>query len=58
MVKVGDKINIKQSLITTEGEKALIDIFCYQYGVCKKIKISVVDKMSTGKLIMVLYTEK
>ncbi|WMY96891.1 MAG: 2-oxo acid dehydrogenase subunit E2 [Arsenophonus sp.] len=53
LVKVGELINIDQSLITVEDEKALIEIPSPQSGIVKEIKISIGDKISTGKLIMI-----
>ncbi|WP_348666204.1 2-oxo acid dehydrogenase subunit E2 [Arsenophonus symbiont of Ornithomya chloropus] len=53
LVKVGELINIDQSLITVEDEKALIEIPSPETGIVKEIKVSVGDKISTGKLIMI-----
>ncbi|MGP1954888.1 MAG: biotin/lipoyl-containing protein, partial [Arsenophonus sp. NC-QC1-MAG3] len=53
MVKVGDKVNVEQSLITVEGEKASIEVPSPQAGILKEIKVAVGDKVTTGKLIMV-----
>ncbi|MGI3428910.1 pyruvate dehydrogenase complex dihydrolipoyllysine-residue acetyltransferase [Providencia stuartii] len=54
MVKVGDKVEAEQSLITVEGDKASMEVPSPQAGVVKEIKIAVGDKVTTGKLIMVL----
>ncbi|WMY96263.1 MAG: 2-oxo acid dehydrogenase subunit E2 [Arsenophonus sp.] len=56
LVKVGELINIDQSLITVEDEKALIEIPSPQAGIVKEIKVSIGDKISTGKLIMIFDT--
>ncbi|MFP3029374.1 MAG: dihydrolipoyllysine-residue acetyltransferase [Arsenophonus sp.] len=53
MVKVGDKVDVEQSLITVEGEKASMEIPSPEAGVVKEIKVAVGDKVATGKLIMV-----
>ncbi|KGT88346.1 pyruvate dehydrogenase [Erwinia typographi] len=53
MVKVGDKVDVEQSLITVEGDKASMEVPSPQAGVVKEIKISVGDKVETGKLIMI-----
>ncbi|BGI50963.1 MAG: pyruvate dehydrogenase complex dihydrolipoyllysine-residue acetyltransferase [Arsenophonus endosymbiont of Ceratovacuna japonica] len=53
MVKVGDKVNIEQSLITIEGEKVSIEIPSPYTGIVKEIKISIGDKITTGNLIMI-----
>lgn len=58
MVKVGDKVDVEQSLITVEGEKASMEVPSPQAGVVKEIKVTVGDKVATGKLIMVFDTEK
>ncbi|HGI5214351.1 TPA: pyruvate dehydrogenase complex dihydrolipoyllysine-residue acetyltransferase [Providencia alcalifaciens] len=53
MVKVGDKVEAEQSLITVEGDKASMEVPSPQAGVVKEIKIAVGDKVTTGKLIMI-----
>ncbi|MEW2740473.1 pyruvate dehydrogenase complex dihydrolipoyllysine-residue acetyltransferase [Providencia sp. PROV130] len=57
MVKVGDKVEAEQSLITVEGDKASMEVPSPQAGVVKEIKIAVGDKVTTGKLIMVFEAE-
>ncbi|MGG4610427.1 pyruvate dehydrogenase complex dihydrolipoyllysine-residue acetyltransferase [Providencia sp. Me31A] len=57
MVKVGDKVEAEQSLITVEGDKASMEVPSPQAGVVKEIKIAVGDKVATGKLIMVFEAE-
>ncbi|MDV5138847.1 pyruvate dehydrogenase complex dihydrolipoyllysine-residue acetyltransferase [Chimaeribacter arupi] len=52
MVKVGDKVEVEQSLIAVEGDKASMEVPSPQAGVVKEIKVSVGDKVETGKLIM------
>ncbi|MFB0975488.1 MAG: pyruvate dehydrogenase complex dihydrolipoyllysine-residue acetyltransferase [Tolumonas sp.] len=53
LVKVGDKVEADQSLITVEGDKASMEVPAPEAGVVKEIKIAVGDKVSTGSLIMV-----
>ncbi len=53
LVKVGDKVEAEQSLITVEGDKASMEVPSPQAGVVKEIKVSVGDKTGTGKLIMI-----
>ncbi|WP_435929109.1 pyruvate dehydrogenase complex dihydrolipoyllysine-residue acetyltransferase [Dryocola sp. BD613] len=53
MVKVGDKVEAEQSLITVEGDKASMEVPAPFAGTVKEIKISTGDKVSTGSLIMV-----
>ncbi|MBB6638949.1 pyruvate dehydrogenase complex dihydrolipoyllysine-residue acetyltransferase [Proteus mirabilis] len=58
MVKVGDRIEEEQSLITVEGDKASIEVPSPQAGIVKEIKIAVGDKVETGSLIMIFDTEE
>ncbi|WP_431296953.1 pyruvate dehydrogenase complex dihydrolipoyllysine-residue acetyltransferase [Rahnella sp. PAMC 25559] len=53
MVKVGDKVEAEQSLITVEGDKASMEVPAPFAGTVKEIKIAAGDKVSTGSLIMV-----
>ncbi|HCH50531.1 MAG TPA: pyruvate dehydrogenase complex dihydrolipoyllysine-residue acetyltransferase [Proteus sp.] len=57
MVKVGDRIEEEQSLITVEGDKASMEVPSPQAGVVKEIKIAVGDKVQTGSLIMIFDAE-
>ena len=52
MVKVGDSIEVDQSIINVEGDKASMEVPAPIAGVVKEILINVGDKVSTGKLIM------
>ncbi|PHM74368.1 pyruvate dehydrogenase complex dihydrolipoyllysine-residue acetyltransferase [Xenorhabdus kozodoii] len=53
LVKVGDAVEAEQSLITVEGDKASMEVPSPQAGVVKEIKVTVGDKVATGKLIMI-----
>ncbi|MEA1063611.1 pyruvate dehydrogenase complex dihydrolipoyllysine-residue acetyltransferase [Erwinia sp. HR93] len=53
LVKVGDKVDAEQSLITVEGDKASMEVPSPQAGIVKEIKVSVGDKTQTGALIMI-----
>ncbi|TKU79019.1 pyruvate dehydrogenase complex dihydrolipoyllysine-residue acetyltransferase [Citrobacter sp. wls706] len=53
LVKVGDKVEAEQSLITVEGDKASMEVPAPFAGTVKEIKISTGDKVSTGSLIMI-----
>ncbi len=53
MVKVGDKVEVEQSLITVEGDKASMEVPSPKAGVVKEIKVAVGDTVATGKLIMI-----
>ncbi|MCA1922983.1 pyruvate dehydrogenase complex dihydrolipoyllysine-residue acetyltransferase [Buttiauxella noackiae] len=53
MVKVGDKVEAEQSIISVEGDKASMEVPSPQAGVVKEIKVAVGDKVETGKLVMI-----
>ncbi|OPQ75828.1 hypothetical protein BSV31_19885, partial [Salmonella enterica subsp. enterica serovar Enteritidis] len=50
LVKVGDKVEAEQSLITVEGDKASMEVPAPFAGTVKEIKVSVGDKTETGAL--------
>ena len=58
LVKVGDKVEAEQSLITVEGDKASMEVPSPQAGVVKEIKIATGDKVETGSLIMIFDAEE
>ncbi|MEA9445971.1 2-oxo acid dehydrogenase subunit E2 [Candidatus Fukatsuia symbiotica] len=53
MVKIGDPVEIEQSLLTVEGDKASMEIPSPHAGIIKEIKVALGDKIETGKLIMI-----
>ena len=53
LVKVGDKVDVDQSLLTVEGDKASMEIPAPQAGIVKSIIVHVGDKVTTGVSIMV-----
>ncbi|ALV93417.1 MULTISPECIES: pyruvate dehydrogenase complex dihydrolipoyllysine-residue acetyltransferase [Pantoea] len=57
LVKVGDKVEAEQSLITVEGDKASMEVPSPKAGVVKEIKIATGDKVNTGSLIMIFDAE-
>jgi pyruvate dehydrogenase E2 component (dihydrolipoamide acetyltransferase) len=57
LVKVGDKVEADQSLLTVEGDKASMEVPAPEAGTVKEIKIALGDKVSTGSLIMVFEAE-
>jgi len=57
LVKVGDKVEAEQSLITVEGDKASMEVPSPQAGVVKEITIATGDKVETGSLIMIFDAE-
>ncbi len=54
MVKAGDTVSAEQSLLTLETDKATMDVPTPVAGVVKEVKIKVGDKVSEGKLIVVI----
>jgi len=57
MVKVGDKINIEDSLITVESDKASMDIPSPASGLIKSIDIKVGDEVKEGSFILSIDSE-
>ena len=53
LVNVGDTVEVEQSLIVVEGDKASMEVPSPQAGVVKEIKVTTGDKVATGKLIMI-----
>jgi dihydrolipoamide dehydrogenase len=54
MVKAGDVVKAEDSLITLESDKATMDIPAPVAGIVKDVKIKVGDKVSEGRVILVL----
>ncbi len=52
LVNLGDSVELEQSLITVEGDKASMEIPATAAGIVKCISIKVGDTVSTGSLIM------
>ncbi|AKZ66039.1 2-oxo acid dehydrogenase subunit E2 [Candidatus Palibaumannia cicadellinicola] len=52
LVNIGDTIEVNQSLITVEGNKASMEIPAPYSGKITKIYINIGDKVSTGSMIM------
>ena len=52
MVKVGDRVEVDQSIINVEGDKASMEVPAPVAGIVKEIIIKAGDKVSTGTLIM------
>ncbi|MBD8105932.1 pyruvate dehydrogenase complex dihydrolipoyllysine-residue acetyltransferase [Erwinia persicina] len=57
LVKVGDTVEVEQSLLVVEGDKASMEVPSPQAGVVKEIKVATGDKVETGKLIMIFEAE-
>ena len=57
-VKVGDRVEKEQSLITLESDKATMDVPSPTAGVVKELKVRVGDVISEGTLIMLLESDE
>ncbi|BAN22776.1 dihydrolipoyllysine-residue acetyltransferase [Caballeronia insecticola] len=53
-VKVGDKVEKEQSLVTLESDKATMDVPSPAAGTVKELKVKIGDTVSEGSLILVL----
>jgi len=53
-VKVGDKVEKEQSLVTLESDKATMDVPSPASGTVKELKVKIGDTVSEGSLILVL----
>jgi len=54
LVKVGDKINAEDNLVTLETDKAAMEVPSPYAGVVTEIKLNVGDKVSQGAVILLL----
>ncbi len=54
MVKVGDAINVDDTLLTLETDKAAMDVPSPYAGVVKELHVEIGDKISQGSLILVM----
>lgn len=57
LVEVGDSVELEQSLISVEGDKAAMEVPASQAGVVKEIKVAVGDSVATNALIMIFEAE-
>lgn len=55
-VKVGDSVNVDDTLITLETDKATMDVPATEAGIVKEVKVNVGDKISEGGVIVVVET--
>ncbi|WP_035479849.1 pyruvate dehydrogenase complex dihydrolipoyllysine-residue acetyltransferase [Aliagarivorans marinus] len=53
LVQVGDTVEVEQSLISVEGDKAAMEVPASAAGVVKEIKVAVGDQVETDSLIMI-----
>lgn len=54
LVKPGDTIQVEQSLVTVESDKASMEIPSSHAGVVKELRVKVGDKVSEGSVVMLL----
>jgi pyruvate dehydrogenase E2 component (dihydrolipoamide acetyltransferase) len=54
MVKPGDTVEVEQSLITVESDKASMEIPSSHAGVVKEMRVKVGDKVSKGSVVVVV----
>ncbi|SFC45875.1 pyruvate dehydrogenase E2 component (dihydrolipoamide acetyltransferase) [Pseudoalteromonas denitrificans DSM 6059] len=57
LVSVGDKVEVDQSILNVEGDKASMEIPAATAGIVKEIKVAIGDSVTTGSLIMVFEGE-
>ncbi|CAM4303605.1 pyruvate dehydrogenase complex dihydrolipoyllysine-residue acetyltransferase [Pseudoalteromonas ostreae] len=57
LVSVGDKVDVDQSLLTVEGDKASMEVPAAQAGTVKEIKVNVGDTVTTGSLVFLFEGE-
>jgi len=57
LVSEGDTINLEDSLITVESDKATMEIPSSHAGVVAKVKVKVGDNVSEGSLVLLLDAE-
>jgi dihydrolipoamide dehydrogenase len=58
LVKPGDTVQVDQSLVTVESDKASMEIPSTQAGVVKELKVKLGDKISEGSALAVLEVER
>jgi pyruvate dehydrogenase E2 component (dihydrolipoamide acetyltransferase) len=56
-VKVGDRVEKEQSLVTLESDKATMDVPSSAAGIVKELKVKVGDTVSEGSVIVVVEAE-
>lgn len=53
-VKVGDKVEKEQSLISLETDKATMEVPCPTAGIIKELKVKIGDKVAEGSVILLM----
>ncbi|WP_255987852.1 dihydrolipoyllysine-residue acetyltransferase [Chitinolyticbacter albus] len=54
MVAAGDRVEVEQSLITLETDKATMEVPATAAGIVKEVKVKVGDKISEGGVVVLL----
>jgi dihydrolipoamide dehydrogenase len=54
LVKAGDRVEVEQSIVTLESDKATVEVPSPAAGVVKEVKVKVGDKVSQGTVLLVL----
>ena len=54
LVKPGDTVNVEQSLITVESDKASMEIPSSSAGVVKEVRVKIGDKVAKGSVVLTL----
>ena len=54
LVAAGDQVNVEDSLISVESDKAAMEIPAPEAGIVKEIKLNIGDQVSEGSLILLL----
>ena len=54
LVATGDHVNVEDSLISVESDKAAMEIPAPEAGIVKEIKLNIGDQVSEGSLILLL----
>ncbi|PKM33380.1 MAG: pyruvate dehydrogenase complex dihydrolipoyllysine-residue acetyltransferase, partial [Gammaproteobacteria bacterium HGW-Gammaproteobacteria-12] len=57
LVKVGDRIEADQSVLTLESDKASMEVPSPKAGVIKEIKVKIGDRLKEGDELLVLEVE-
>ena len=55
-VKVGDRVEKEQSLVTLESDKATMDVPSSHAGTVKEVKVNIGDNISEGRVVVILET--
>lgn len=57
LVAVGDRIEVEDTLVTLESDKATMEIPAPQAGVVRSLKVALTDRVSEGSLLLTLDVE-